>query len=699
MAGHARQRGVALVLVVLAVAVAFILSLSFMNAQATNAGIARNVTNQINARQIAESALQLAIGEIERNPSYRSAHPNGAWATNQALLGGTFTITGEDGTDTDGDGIVDGDGDLTDDSSDPITLTATATYNGATHTVRAIINDTRIVSVATIAVADKIEIKSSGSKTGLIDSWNSNLGGYSSTSGSNATVSTNSPKKDKIRVKNSGQIRGDVFVGAAGDPTVGIKVDGGGIITGTRGKLERSLLIPGVAMPDFGNDADSVADDDDSDDAGTGPPVVDYQLSSGTDTISADVKFHKFNLSGNAVLTIVGNITIWADDDVEIKDTAQLIVADNSSLKFYTGDNKKKFKVEDDAKLNVNSEKPGRLTFYRSSKEKIEIKDDAQVYGTFIMPSAELKIKDRARVFGSMRGNKLKIEDDGQFHLDLAPKFVNVDDTFIDFGGSDYGIAVEDFIEMKGNARVIPFGGGVTARVSTNSTLAEKIKLKDSSVITGDIYVGPRGIPASVIKYEGGTLSGSENALLHSVDILEADLPIMPAHTGSQIFSNGINTITTDQHWIKLEIKGTAVVEIDGDINIMVDNDFVLKDTAQIQMKGSSTLNLYLMGNNVKFESSSLLNSLKAKPDRVNIFVTGVDNTVEIVGSSISYAHLHAPYAKVKLKDNANWFGNIRCNDLVMEANGIANVPAGIGNGQGQNGKPNVLDVKWVESP
>lgn len=131
------DRGVALVLVLVAVTVASILSMGFLYAQTTTVGITQNIDHHAHARAIAESALAIAVAEVEDNASWqwRTDHPSGAWVTDHSFAGGTFSVSGEDGLDTDGDGVVEGDGDLADDHTDPVTLTATGRYQGATHRV------------------------------------------------------------------------------------------------------------------------------------------------------------------------------------------------------------------------------------------------------------------------------------------------------------------------------------------------------------------------------------------------------------------------------------------------------------------------------------------------------------------------------------------------------------------------------------
>ena len=126
-----------MLLTLIAVSMAFILSHSFLARQAPTGAIVRNISNHSNARAIAETGLELAITEVKRNATWRTDFSHGVWTSDEAYAGGTFTISGEDGVDTDGDSIPDGDGDLADDPTDPLTLTVVGKFDGITHTVRA----------------------------------------------------------------------------------------------------------------------------------------------------------------------------------------------------------------------------------------------------------------------------------------------------------------------------------------------------------------------------------------------------------------------------------------------------------------------------------------------------------------------------------------------------------------------------------
>ena len=137
---RADRRGVALLLVLIAVTMCVILTVGFLAAHSTTTVIADNVNNHARARAIAESAMALTIREVQTNTTWRTDYSHGTWATDQQLMGGTYTITGEDGQDANENGTVDGDADLSDDETEFVTLTVIGKYQGASHTVRTVLS-------------------------------------------------------------------------------------------------------------------------------------------------------------------------------------------------------------------------------------------------------------------------------------------------------------------------------------------------------------------------------------------------------------------------------------------------------------------------------------------------------------------------------------------------------------------------------
>ncbi|MAT15856.1 MAG: hypothetical protein CMJ46_11380 [Planctomyces sp.] len=73
------------------------------------------------ARFLAQSALRIAMLDIENDSDWRYNFPNGTWEENVPLLGGTYKIEGYDPSD----------GDLSDNPEEPVVLVATGTVGAA----------------------------------------------------------------------------------------------------------------------------------------------------------------------------------------------------------------------------------------------------------------------------------------------------------------------------------------------------------------------------------------------------------------------------------------------------------------------------------------------------------------------------------------------------------------------------------------
>lgn len=133
--------GVAMLLVMILLVAAVVLSMGYLATQASSRTVAQNAQNHAQAQSIAEAGLLMAIRQVQNDDQWRTTYASGTWASNVWLLGGKVTILGQDGT-LDADGLVQGDGSLSNNATDPLVLIATGTYRGATHTVRAMIQPT-----------------------------------------------------------------------------------------------------------------------------------------------------------------------------------------------------------------------------------------------------------------------------------------------------------------------------------------------------------------------------------------------------------------------------------------------------------------------------------------------------------------------------------------------------------------------------
>ncbi|MEM8739607.1 MAG: LamG-like jellyroll fold domain-containing protein [Planctomycetota bacterium] len=125
-------RGMAMLLVLIALVVGTVVALSYLSGQTTSVAIAHNATRQIQARALAEDAVALTLAYARAEPTWREGYAHGVWTQEQALHGGSFRLVFED----------EADGDLGDDVSEPFLLTVVGRFDGVTHQTQARVSPT-----------------------------------------------------------------------------------------------------------------------------------------------------------------------------------------------------------------------------------------------------------------------------------------------------------------------------------------------------------------------------------------------------------------------------------------------------------------------------------------------------------------------------------------------------------------------------
>ena len=80
------------------------------------------------------------------------------------------------------------------------------------------------------------------------------------------------------------------------------------------------------------------------------------------------------------------------------------------------------WKVEEQAKLNVNTADPAAVRIYLlSADDDAEAEEEAEVYATISCPDGTLTVEDDAHIYGSFIGQELQLEEGGAYHQDLKP--------------------------------------------------------------------------------------------------------------------------------------------------------------------------------------------------------------------------------------------------------------------------------------
>lgn len=382
-----RCRGTAMMQTMAAVAMVFILGLTFLAGQGTMMGVSENVVNAPQARAIAESALAIAIEHIKTHSDWRTSHPHGVWFQDEPLLGGTFTVHGEDEDDN-----------LSNDPSQPVILTATGYWRGISHAV-----SVRMVPVPVPVPAGTPLPIVTGTSVALrnaakIDSFDSSVGPYGGANiGANAMVTTNSTNGLAIELRDTSRIEGNVQVAVGG----GVSQGGSTVITGTVTNLAQALEVMTPVAP-------------------TGMPSSSGNTTygSGTNlTISENKRYGSFTLQGNAIVNIQGHVTFQVGGSFLIENTAQLRILPNSSLKIYYESN---FTITNDGKLNMNTGNPTLVTIYNIGVKDLNMLLSGQLAAQVqTSPSYLLDMRGNSQFFGTFNGRGLDLRDSAMFHQDV----------------------------------------------------------------------------------------------------------------------------------------------------------------------------------------------------------------------------------------------------------------------------------------
>ncbi len=396
-----RTRGIAMMLVLFAVVIATVLSMSFLSAQTATSGMNENIQHHARARFIAESAMQMVTAHILRNDDWRSQFSHGTWISDQPLAGGTFTVTGEDGVDGDSDG------DLNDDPLDPVTITVVGSHAGRTHVVRT------VITVATQA-AQAGPSSHGASVTGTItltgsariDAVDSSTSTYNPGNDSNtkASIATNTTANAKVTLTGSAVAHADVYIGAGGNPASVISAYNHGTpITGTRLPLNGPVAIPAITLlNDLPNSRGNVS----------------LSGSRTTNFATGTYRYNNLTVTGSHTVNITGNVIIHCDGDFTITGSGEVRFNNGATLTLYT--NKVQITGSGEINTNLSPPLPSRLKIFQTGSNDASISGSGDAYACILAPDAKLVVSGSGRFFGSFQGDALEITGSGRFTQDLA---------------------------------------------------------------------------------------------------------------------------------------------------------------------------------------------------------------------------------------------------------------------------------------
>ena len=149
------------------------------------------------------------------------------------------------------------------------------------------------------------------------------------------------------------------------------------------------------------------------------PPVPNSGSFSaaGEVTINAGTYYYSdFIAKSTAKVTFKGDVIIYVDGDVNYAATVGMIVAPNSSVKFYhAGDS---FQVTGGGVVNQDQD-PAKFSVLTQAT-KVKFTGNSAFYGVVYAPQADLDPSGTTDIFGSFVARQISIVGDARFHYDEA---------------------------------------------------------------------------------------------------------------------------------------------------------------------------------------------------------------------------------------------------------------------------------------
>lgn len=169
--------------------------------------------------------------------------------------------------------------------------------------------------------------------------------------------------------------------------------------------------------------------------------------------------------------------------------------------------------------------------------------------------------------------------------------------------------------------------------VATNSVQNDKLQLRGHTDVYGNLVVGPGGNPAAVIKKDSGaTYTGTATASTFAA----AMMPVNDPGGGTPVtVANGLTLTAGTYRSItdNVDLKSTWVVTISGAVTLIVNNDFKMQDSAQINIQPGGSLTVIAM-HNISIRDNAVLNG-SGTPAQCNIRAHNdvvLDHWAKVVG-------------------------------------------------------------------
>ncbi len=439
-----RRRGVAMLLVIVALGTGVVLAGAYMTSNSTAGSVGDNASSAIKASWSAKTASDIGVAIMETELDWRTAIADGTLISNQPIAGGNVTITFQN---------LDGDAPSADDAD--VIMTVTAVVNGVESKTQKIVRlipdanvEEAIENIAdefTVFADEALEVDS----TSVVGVWSASPEANSSKIGK---VGIGFADGSNFQVSSSAKVsKMGIYVSSAAASSLRTAINDVRFTTGVR--LPVPLPAPPKLMP---SDFDSLiyveTEIDYNGTSGNLPPghFKRLRLRNGAvvtlnEIYGTHYAFDDLDIESGSVLVIAGNVKIRVDDDIRVSNrsaielkttdsTMEVWIADTLDVRDSTigfaraiaADSGRsrydKFKYRSPSSIRINGVyNDGRFIdndFVPG--QYVIIEDNALVSANIYAPYSEVDIRDGGTVFGRISGRRMRLTSNGAILGDPA---------------------------------------------------------------------------------------------------------------------------------------------------------------------------------------------------------------------------------------------------------------------------------------
>ncbi len=285
-------------------------------------------------------------------------------------------------------------------------ITATGNVQDTEHTVRAVVALKNPFAM-NFAVYSRngIDLKNDSSVRGF-DSRDITLAEL------NADIGTTSSDRGMIDLKNRSEVYGDIYVGPNVDPADVVTFRNRSDIQGELFSHPFPPPLPEITTPQLSYKGQL-----------SGSELTLTEQDSGV--------YDSIDIGNSGTLRIEGHCVVVITGNVDLKNSAEISIADGGSLRLYLAGN---FNANNSAGVFNENAVPSYFQLYGTGdNQRINLRNSSDFYGVVYAPNADMSLDNSGNAYGSFIVGDFDLKNSGHLYYDQALKTVSPTDEAVRF--------------------------------------------------------------------------------------------------------------------------------------------------------------------------------------------------------------------------------------------------------------------------